>query len=230
MLHDRILLLVKYVSDVIAGASSQSNTAACPQHVSILGSAVKDHATLRSLSALIASLPASENKNFRKEFDTVCSLTSQGCEAGYLHRGYRQEYEDVQLTAYLSALTKSTSILNDVRFSHSTLLQVVDCPSIACRPPRRPHRQPRRSRLHGRGPATRPRPLRPWWHGIHGRAYEYAKWHERLAVRRDTSISVRYELATPTFNAASITLLCLIVMCTLSTVSLLCVGVDCLID
>ncbi|KIP06949.1 hypothetical protein PHLGIDRAFT_35717 [Phlebiopsis gigantea 11061_1 CR5-6] len=83
MLHDRILLLVKYVADVVAG------------------SAVKDHVTLRSLSALIASLPASENKNFRKEFDT--------------------EYEDVQLTAYLSALTKSTSILNDLVDRHVVL-------------------------------------------------------------------------------------------------------------
>ncbi|PSR80732.1 hypothetical protein PHLCEN_2v6648 [Hermanssonia centrifuga] len=76
MLHERILLLVKYVTEVI------------------VGSAKKDHDTLRSLSALIASLPASENKGFREEFDT--------------------EYEDVQLTAYLSTLTKSASILNDV--------------------------------------------------------------------------------------------------------------------
>lgn len=35
----------------------------------------------------------------------------------YLTAIYKQEYEDVQLTAYLSALTKSTSILNDVRLS-----------------------------------------------------------------------------------------------------------------
>ena len=35
------------------------------------GQAKKDHATLRALSALIASLPASENKGFREEFDTV---------------------------------------------------------------------------------------------------------------------------------------------------------------
>jgi len=83
MLHDRILLLVKYVTDVVAG------------------SAQKDHATLRSLSALIASLPASENKEFRKEFDT--------------------EYEDVQLTAYLSSLTKSASILNDLVDRHVVL-------------------------------------------------------------------------------------------------------------
>ncbi|THH23108.1 hypothetical protein EUX98_g8074 [Antrodiella citrinella] len=81
MLHDRILVLVKYVTDVIAGQ------------------ATKDHATLRSLSALIASLPASGHKEFRDEFDT--------------------EYEDVQLTAYLSTLTKSASLLNDTNMSSS---------------------------------------------------------------------------------------------------------------
>ncbi|TCD70649.1 hypothetical protein EIP91_002369 [Steccherinum ochraceum] len=83
MLHDRILVLVKYVTDVIAGE------------------ATKDHATLRSLSALIASLPASEHSEFRDEFDT--------------------EYEDVQLTAYLSALTKSASLLNDLVDKHVVL-------------------------------------------------------------------------------------------------------------
>lgn len=35
------------------------------------GQIPKDHTILRSISALIASLPASENKNFREEFDTV---------------------------------------------------------------------------------------------------------------------------------------------------------------
>ncbi|THH02497.1 hypothetical protein EW026_g349 [Hermanssonia centrifuga] len=83
MLHERILLLVKYVTEVI------------------VGSAKRDHDTLRSLSALIASLPASENKGFREEFDT--------------------EYEDVQLTAYLSTLTKSASILNDLVDKHIVL-------------------------------------------------------------------------------------------------------------
>lgn len=77
------------------------------------GTAKRDQATLRSLSALIASLPASENPEFRQEFDTVrpphYSVTP------LLTSLPRQEYEDVQLTAYLSALTKSVSILNDVR-------------------------------------------------------------------------------------------------------------------
>ncbi|KAJ7814170.1 COP9 signalosome subunit 6, partial [Mycena olivaceomarginata] len=80
MLHDRIMVLVKYVADVVAGQ------------------APKDHATLRSLSALIASLPATENNAFREEFET--------------------EYEDVQLTAFLSSLTKSANILNDLVDKH----------------------------------------------------------------------------------------------------------------
>ncbi|KAF7340003.1 COP9 signalosome complex subunit 6 [Mycena venus] len=80
MLHDRIMVLVKYVTDVVAGQ------------------APKDHATLRSLSALIASLPATENNAFREEFET--------------------EYEDVQLTAFLSSLTKSANILNDLVDKH----------------------------------------------------------------------------------------------------------------
>ncbi|KAG1783707.1 maintenance of mitochondrial structure and function-domain-containing protein [Suillus placidus] len=83
MLHERILVLVQYVTNVIAG---QVPT---------------DYTTLRSLSALIASLPASENKGFRDEFNT--------------------EYEDVQLTAVLSSLTKSTNILNDLVDKHLVL-------------------------------------------------------------------------------------------------------------
>ncbi|KAI0044378.1 hypothetical protein FA95DRAFT_1562308 [Auriscalpium vulgare] len=80
MLHDRIVVLVGYVKSVIAGTAS------------------KDPAALRSLTALIASLPASDNKGFREEFDT--------------------EYEDVQLTAYLSTLTNTTNILNDLVDKH----------------------------------------------------------------------------------------------------------------
>ncbi|KJA26121.1 hypothetical protein HYPSUDRAFT_36994 [Hypholoma sublateritium FD-334 SS-4] len=83
MLHERILLLIKYVTDVIAGTAKSDPT------------------ILRSLVALLASLPASENKHFREEFDT--------------------EYEDVQLTAFLSSLTKSTNILNDLVDKHILL-------------------------------------------------------------------------------------------------------------
>ncbi|KAJ7596623.1 COP9 signalosome subunit 6 [Mycena floridula] len=80
MLYDRILLLVQYVTDVVAGQ------------------ATKDHGLLRAIAALVASLPATENKHFREEFDT--------------------EYTDVQLTAFLSSLTKSANILNDVVDKH----------------------------------------------------------------------------------------------------------------
>ncbi|KAG8219997.1 maintenance of mitochondrial structure and function-domain-containing protein, partial [Butyriboletus roseoflavus] len=83
MLHERILVLVQYVTNTIAGQVP------------------KDHTILRSISALIASLPASENNGFREEFDT--------------------EYEDVQLTAFLSALTKSTNTLNDLVDKHLVL-------------------------------------------------------------------------------------------------------------
>lgn len=76
----------------------------------IAGSAPKDHATIRSLAALVASLPASDSQGFRDEFETVRAFVLL-----LLPRlTPRQEYVDVQLTAYLSTLTKSTSILNDV--------------------------------------------------------------------------------------------------------------------
>ncbi|EMD41632.1 hypothetical protein CERSUDRAFT_146745 [Gelatoporia subvermispora B] len=104
MLHDRIIVLVKYVTDVIAGQ------------------AVKDHATLRSLSALIASLPASDNKEFREEFEI--------------------EYEDVQLTAYLATLTKSTHILNELVDKHVVMTAVKE---------ERPVASPRRRGMGGMG-------------------------------------------------------------------------------
>ncbi|KAG9075591.1 hypothetical protein FS749_012722, partial [Ceratobasidium sp. UAMH 11750] len=80
MLHDRILILVQYVADTLAGKVT------------------KNHEVLRALKALVASLPASENAAFRDEFST--------------------EYADVQLTSYLSSLTKSASILNDIIDKH----------------------------------------------------------------------------------------------------------------
>jgi len=80
MLHERLLVLVQYVTDVIAEKAPKDNT------------------TLRSLSALIASLPASENKGFRQEFNT--------------------EFEDVQLTAFLSTMTRCANNLNDLVDKH----------------------------------------------------------------------------------------------------------------
>jgi len=80
MLSERIQVLVQYVAGVVAGTK------------------LKDHNALRSLSALVASLPASELPEFRQEFD--------------------KEYEDVQLTAYLATLTKSVNALNDLVDKH----------------------------------------------------------------------------------------------------------------
>ena len=74
MLHERIMVLVKYVTEVIAGKFSNRKTRhSCPKDM-IKGQATKDHAALRSLSALMASLPATESPGFREEFDTVSFL------------------------------------------------------------------------------------------------------------------------------------------------------------
>ncbi|KDQ20661.1 hypothetical protein BOTBODRAFT_50728 [Botryobasidium botryosum FD-172 SS1] len=88
MLHERIVALVGYVASVIAGT------------------APKDYPTLRALNALVASLPASENKHFREEFDT--------------------EFSDVQLTAFLSALTRSANTLNSIVDKHLILTAGAD--------------------------------------------------------------------------------------------------------
>ena len=72
MLHERILILVKYVTEVIAG-KKVARYDRTPFHDGFLGQARPDQTTLRSISALIASLPASENKYFREEFDIARS-------------------------------------------------------------------------------------------------------------------------------------------------------------
>ena len=77
MLHDRILVLVNYVKDVLAG---MFYLPAPPRHtylIPTLGSTPKDHATIRTLSALVASLPASDSQGFRDEFETVPILSSK---------------------------------------------------------------------------------------------------------------------------------------------------------
>lgn len=74
MLHERILILVKYVTDVIAGECQVGDEFPFISWF-LLGQAKPDAGVLRSLSALIASLPASENKYFREEFDTVRHLS-----------------------------------------------------------------------------------------------------------------------------------------------------------
>jgi COP9 signalosome complex subunit 6 len=71
MLHERILVLVKYVTDVIASMSFTFYLSPFCLTCPFKDQAPKDHATLRALNALIASLPATENKAFREEFETV---------------------------------------------------------------------------------------------------------------------------------------------------------------
>jgi len=71
MLHDRILVLVNYVKDVLSGMFYFSPPRTHTYLNLISGSAPKDHATIRSLVALLASLPASDSQGFRDEFETV---------------------------------------------------------------------------------------------------------------------------------------------------------------
>jgi len=70
MLHDRILVLVNYLKGVLSGMSSYPPQR-CIYLIPVLGSSPKDHATIRSLAALVASLPASDSQGFRDEFETV---------------------------------------------------------------------------------------------------------------------------------------------------------------
>jgi COP9 signalosome complex subunit 6 len=114
MLHDRIVILVQYVADALDGqVLAYGLDILAYKHHS--GKVPKNHEVLRALAALVASLPASENSAFRDEFNMVCSdwdpLHDICCDRCVPF----QEYADVQLTSYLSSLTKSASILNDVR-------------------------------------------------------------------------------------------------------------------
>ena len=54
MLHTRIEVVSTYVAAVLKGE------------------APNDYATLRSIQAMVAGLPANEHKTFREEFDQVC--------------------------------------------------------------------------------------------------------------------------------------------------------------
>lgn len=77
MLHDRLQILIEYVAGVVAGMSTVDllPPSDLTSTVFVSGSAKKDHTSLRALSALIASLPSSEHKEFRQEFDQVCTIT-----------------------------------------------------------------------------------------------------------------------------------------------------------
>lgn len=68
-----------------------------------------DHDLLRQISSLVATLPTIDAPEFRKELETVSATAdARICWLTF------KEYEDVQLTAYLSNITKQLSALNDV--------------------------------------------------------------------------------------------------------------------
>jgi len=60
MLHTRIEVVSTYVAAVLKGE------------------APNDYATLRSIQAMVAGLPANEHKTFREEFDQVCTRCPLG--------------------------------------------------------------------------------------------------------------------------------------------------------
>jgi COP9 signalosome complex subunit 6 len=74
MLHDRIIVLVTYLKDVLSGMSCNPTGQAYTYFPTFPGSTPKDHATIRSLAALVASLPASDSQGFRDEFETVSTF------------------------------------------------------------------------------------------------------------------------------------------------------------
>ncbi|WVR09181.1 hypothetical protein IAU60_006243 [Kwoniella sp. DSM 27419] len=83
MLHDRVAILLQY----IAAVSNKT--------------APVDHAVLRQITTLVATLPIIDADGFREELST--------------------EYNDVQLTAHLQRLTKQLSALSDYADMHNLL-------------------------------------------------------------------------------------------------------------
>lgn len=92
MLHDRVAVIVQYLSAVSTGAA--------PQH----------DETLRHISALVSSLQPTTTLTD----DDGPSSKSQG-GGGDLKDEFLTEYNDVLLTTYLATLTKQLSSTNMVR-------------------------------------------------------------------------------------------------------------------
>ena len=66
-------------------------------------------------------MPASENVKFREEFDKVSySIPIHILTLISILTYIIKEYTDVQLTAYLSSLTKTINALNDVRINYDS--------------------------------------------------------------------------------------------------------------
>lgn len=99
MLHDRIQVISGYIDAVSKGAS-QIVKSQQPDKVQA------DHTILRQIASLVATLPTIDAPDFQKELHTVSPTVV---------RGSRQEIQDVQITAYLSSLTKQLDALVNVR-------------------------------------------------------------------------------------------------------------------
>lgn len=76
-----------------------------------------DHGILRQIAALVATLPVMNAERFKSELETV-SIVS-------LPLLTPQEYNDVQLTNYLTTLLQELEALSDVRSNFSLLLDLM---------------------------------------------------------------------------------------------------------
>lgn len=65
MLHDRVLVILKYISGVVDGKVGTS--------LLMEGTAKVDHDILRQVSALVATLPVMDVADFNTELETVRS-------------------------------------------------------------------------------------------------------------------------------------------------------------
>ncbi len=122
MLYDRMQVLLGYVSAVIMSEALlylvANGGADC---LSPAEEAAPDDALLRDISAIVATLPTMQTQDFREEVMTVRKQTIWLRIHFLILFGGLQEHSDVQLTQYLSSLTKSLAELNDVSL---TLLAV----------------------------------------------------------------------------------------------------------
>jgi COP9 signalosome complex subunit 6 len=115
MLHERITVLLQYVIGVVNSMSSLFIPLAIVARSLFAEQARPDHSILRQISSIVAGLPSMDAPQFQQELMTVRS-------SSYVTRMWltQQEYSDVQLTNYLTTLTKQLDALNDVsKPSHS---------------------------------------------------------------------------------------------------------------
>ncbi|KAK4688504.1 COP9 signalosome complex subunit 6, partial [Tremellales sp. Uapishka_1] len=102
MLYERIQVLLSYVDEIINSQSTFPHINENNVDMSHFPEKAKpDYTILRQISALVATLPTMNAPEFKEELMT--------------------EYSDVQLTAYLTALTKQLSVLANVSMSQAPL-------------------------------------------------------------------------------------------------------------